>query len=349
MSYKIKWITKYLGVGAAPMSYDDFDAIRKQGIDGIVNLCHEYSDLHELEEQAGFEVFYLPTYDEYAPDIDELDKGLQWLDEALYLKRKILVHCRFGQGRTGTFTSAYLLRRGLDMKATQKELKKTKALPTTHRQWKFLKRYKKMQSNLSSHPTQIDHNQTDDLSPFYDQYRELAATVDTEMTNNGVTQICGNNNDCCCHTSFYLPLLEALRLNDCLNRMLTSKARTAAIERALACRLKFQSSLKCLNPQQPLGLQELYIKEGYLCPLSVNGSCILYEARPLRCRSNGGMGVDSPVLEVVMSELNRLSNETFFVLAGQLPHGSGIFSSLMDTVSGKFIQTYFHLMAETKR
>jgi hypothetical protein len=348
MSYNINWITKYLGVGPAPMSYDDFDAIRKQGVDGIVNLCHEYSDLHELEEQAGFEVFYLPTYDEYAPDMDELDKGLQWLDEALYLKKKVLVHCRFGQGRTGTFTSAYLLRRGLDMKGTQKELKKTNTLPTTHRQWKFLKKYKKLQSNLSSHSARIDHNQTDDLSHFYDQYRELTAAVDTALASNGVTQICGNHNDCCCHTSFDLPLLEALYLNDCLNRMLTSSARTAAIERALACRIKFQTSLKCLNLQQPIGLQELYIKDEYLCPLSVDGSCILYETRPLRCRSNGGMGVDPPVLEAVMSELTRLSNETFLVLAGELPHGSGIFSSLMDTVSGKFIQTYFHLMAATK-
>lgn len=60
------------------------------------------------------------------------------------------------------------------------------------------------------------------------------------------------------------------------------------------------------------------------------------------------MGVDSKVLEHVMIELTRLFNEAFFVLSGELPHGAGIFSSLMGTVSGKFIHTYFHLMAASK-
>jgi hypothetical protein len=49
-----------------------------------------------------------------------------------------------------------------------------------------------------------------------------------------------------------------------------------------------------------------------------------------------------------MNELTRLSNEAFFVLAGEFPQGQGIYSSLIDTVSGKFIQTYFHLMAQVK-
>ncbi len=348
MSYDITWVTDYLGVGRAPMSYEEFDSIREQGVNGIVNLCHEYSDLHELEEQAGFEVYYLPTYDEYAPDMGELEKGLQWLDEALYLKKKVLIHCRFGQGRTGTFTSAYLLRRGLDMKRAKKQLKKTKALPATYRQWKVLRKYRKLQQELSFRPPRIDHNQSDDLSPFYAEYRELAAAVDTQMVSNGLTYFCGDKNDCCCHSSFNIHLLEALHLNECLNRMLSAGARISAIERALLCREQLQKSLTCLTTQQPSGLQEIYVKGGLLCPLSVGGSCILFEARPIRCRTNGGKGVDSQFLESVMTELSRLSNEAFLVLTGQLPQGPGIYSSLIDTVSGKFIQTYFHLMAATK-
>ena len=37
------------------------------------------SDLHELEETAGFEVFWLPTDDETAPALDAMEKGLEWL------------------------------------------------------------------------------------------------------------------------------------------------------------------------------------------------------------------------------------------------------------------------------
>ena len=348
MSYEINWVTSHLGVGRAPMSYEDFDAIRDQGINAIINLCHEYSDLHELEEQAGFEVYYLPINDECAPDMDELEKGLQWLDEAIYLKKKVLVHCRFGQGRTGTITSAYLLRRGLGMKQTRKELKNTRAMPATYRQWKLLKKYGKQQGSLSFQPPRVDHNQPDDLSPFYLEYQNLAAAVDSEMVRTGTSEICGKNNDCCCHTSFQMPLLEALYFNDSLNRLLTTKARNSAIKKALLCHDKLQSSLKCLTRQKPFALQELYIKDPFLCPLSVSGSCILFQARPIRCRSNGGNGVDPLFLQSIMDELSHLSNETFHVLAGQLPQGPGIYSSLIETVSGKFIQTYFHLMAATK-
>ena len=348
MSYEINWVTDLLGVGRAPMSYEDLDAIRDEGINAIINLCHEYSDLHKLEEQAGFEVYYLPINDECAPDMDELEKGLQWLDEAIYLKKKVLVHCRFGQGRTGTITSAYLLRRGLGMKQTRKELKKTKAVPATYRQWKLLKKYGKKQGSLTFRSPQIAHNQPNDLSPFYQEYKNLTAAVDEQMAKIGVPEICGKNCDSCCHTSFQMPLLEALYLNDNLNRLLTTEARNSAIEKALICHKKLQASLKCLTPKQLSIPQEIYIKDTLLCPLSANGSCILFEARPIRCRSNGCKEVDSPFLKSIMEELSRLSNETFLVLAGQLPQGPGIYSSLIETVSGKFIQTYFHLMAATK-
>ena len=37
--YELHWITDHLATGHAPMSYDELDAIRAQGISAIVNLC----------------------------------------------------------------------------------------------------------------------------------------------------------------------------------------------------------------------------------------------------------------------------------------------------------------------
>ena len=37
--YNLSWITENLAVGHAPMSYEELDHIRSQGIDAIVNLC----------------------------------------------------------------------------------------------------------------------------------------------------------------------------------------------------------------------------------------------------------------------------------------------------------------------
>lgn len=145
--YQLTWITEHLAVGYAPLSFDDMNVIRKAGIGAIVDLCGEYCDLVELEQATGFEVYFLAVPDGCAPDIEEMEKAFFWLDESIQEGKKVLVHCRFGVGRTGTFVTAYLMKSGLDMKAAQKKLKKTRARPVTHAQWKFLRRYRKKLEN----------------------------------------------------------------------------------------------------------------------------------------------------------------------------------------------------------
>ncbi len=141
--YEISWVTEELAVGHAPMSYADLDKIRNEGIDAIVNLCAEYCDLHEIEEKTGFEVYYLPIPDENAPDMEELEKAINWLDHAIKSGKKVLVHCRFGIGRTGTFVTAYLIKRGYNIKTASKQMKHTRSCPSSYSQWKFLRKYQK--------------------------------------------------------------------------------------------------------------------------------------------------------------------------------------------------------------
>jgi len=141
--YDLKWITDDLAVGHAPMFQVDLDAVKAAGIDAIVNLCGEFCDLHDIQTEAGFEVYYFPIPDECAPDMAAMDKAFVWVDDMIASKHKVLVHCRFGVGRTGTFVTAYLMKGGLDMKAAAKALKKTRANPSHYCQWKMLRSYKK--------------------------------------------------------------------------------------------------------------------------------------------------------------------------------------------------------------
>ncbi len=142
-AYGLTWITEQLAAGHAPMSYADLDQIREQGIECIVNLCGEYCDLHTIEGCSGFQVYYLPVDDECAPEMPALEKALEWVEQQQVLGRKVLVHCRFGIGRTGTFILAFLLRQGISLKNGEKLLRKSKvaAFPSRHCQWKLLKKY----------------------------------------------------------------------------------------------------------------------------------------------------------------------------------------------------------------
>lgn len=141
--YEIKWITDQVAAGYATLSYADLDSAKKQGIESIVNLCGEFCDLHEIQEKSGFDVHYLPIPDECAPDMDKMEEAMQWVENKISQGKKVLIHCRFGVGRTGTFLLGFLMRRGMTMKQAEKKLKKTRANPQNYCQWKLLRTYEK--------------------------------------------------------------------------------------------------------------------------------------------------------------------------------------------------------------
>ena len=139
--YSLRWITDQLAVGYSPKSYEDLDSIKEQGIGAIVNLCAECYDLHEIEEKVGFKVYYLPISDESAPDMEDIEKAFVWLDDVINRNQKILVHCRFGIGRTGTFVIAYLLKNGLSLDDALKKMEHTPSVPQSQAQWRFLEEF----------------------------------------------------------------------------------------------------------------------------------------------------------------------------------------------------------------
>lgn len=325
--YLLTWITKSLAVGHAPMSYAELYSIKDQGIDAIVNLCEEFCDLHELEEKAGFEVFYLPVADEHAPQIIEMEKALEWLDEAIYLGKKILVHCHHGIGRTGTFVTAYLIRRGLGMKKAEKLLKKTRANPTNFSQWWLLRKFGKKEGQLKSTQATPENRASVDLSEFNARYEQLLRKVD-RLVKEAPGSSCNKTSlDTCTH-SFSLTPIEAIYLNNRVNVGLSAKQRQSVIEKAAGT----NSSEAEATPRVTK------------CPLYEEKRCLLRQYRPVGCRMWNAEIADSEI-KLINDELTVLSTEVFTTLFESAVKLCPPSIDRSEAISGKFIQKYFKFLA----
>ncbi|MBU1404091.1 MAG: dual specificity protein phosphatase family protein [Proteobacteria bacterium] len=348
-AYEITWITSQLAVGYAPMSYAELDRIKEMGIDAIVNLCGEFCDLHELEAESGFEVYYLPIPDEGAPDLEAMEQGLAWLDEAIYLGKKILVHCRHGIGRTGTFVSAYLLRRGLGLKVAEKKLRHSRATPANYSQWRLLKKYGKQSGTLRIREPSPENRNVVDLNAFFGEYEALIREVEEKAAAAGhppgSANHCGLNSDGCCRHYFEMTLIEAVFLNNRINRHLTSSQRQEVIARAVevARRLRLVAGQVSAEETEE-DIARIYAAEGLLCPLSIGKNCLLYEFRPLRCRT-WGLAPEGQDASLVAEMLSNLSKNVFFALSGVFPGERELLFPCHDVLSGRFVQVYFYYLS----
>jgi protein-tyrosine phosphatase/Fe-S-cluster containining protein len=317
------------------MSYDELDSIKAQGIDSIVNLCGEYSDLHEIEESSGFEVFFLPIPDENAPAMTEMEEGLEWLDEAVYLGKKVLVHCKHGIGRTGTFVTAYLLRRGFSLKQAGKMLKATRANPTNFSQWWLLRKFGKKEGQLTLQEPTTENRKNDDLEPYFKRYEQLIEVIDTLVTNaEPCSGACSN-----CDGQSTLELIEALYLHDKVNINLSNAKRKELINKAA-------------HKESPAGTKEDGIgltmyNQPPACPLYQGAACLLHTFRPVSCRLHGHT-IPAEQQATIQQELKQLSGEVFAAVFGTLHDQSPPPVQIAEVVSGRFIQKYFQYLAAQK-
>jgi pyruvate,water dikinase len=374
-AYKMTWITGRLAVGHAPASYEELASIKSQGIHAIVNLCAEFCDLHQIEKDYGFEVFYLPVADDDAPELEPLEQALAWLDEAMYLGKKILVHCRLGIGRTGTFVRSYLLRRGFGPKLTEDKLQMIQSHPTSFNQWKLLRKYGKKEGRLTVREPSLEGRHPVNLDPFFAEYENLSRAADQTCqafasVNPDFTS-CGKDTLNCCTAPFGVQFAEAVYLYHHMNRELSKETRLQVIkqagsmERILRGYHHEDRGITILMPilhakggeETPLA----HITEAsYLCPLNHQGKCLLYTHRPIRCRIAGlreassRLSCNEPFFEhfpynQAERELSEISKRLFLVLSGTFLEDRSFYFVIPHIVTGKFIQEYFAALTQTNR
>lgn len=340
-AYPLTWVTDHLAVGGAPMSYDQLASLKEQGITAILNLCAEFCDLHDIESAYGFEVHYLPVPDEQAPDLPALERALEWLDEAVYLGKKVLIHCRHGIGRTGTVLNAYLLRRGLGHKLAARVLRPLRSKPTNFDQWWTIRRYGKASGKLTIREPRLECGHLVDLSPFLADYAGLVAAA--RLAAKGLPR-CGRDHDRCCRRPLSLSLIEAVHIGNRINMGLSSETRLGVIEEAAKASREMENLARRYGP----GSDHCLSAWTRLCPLSREGVCLIFANRPIACLLAGlDPTVEADLWEKTLEPgLSRLSRQVFLALAGSISDVVLPRFPLPDVVSGRYVSAVFkHLLA----
>lgn len=85
--------------------------LRLAGINATVNLREEYD--YEDRRLAFDTYFYIPVTDETPVTIEQLHKGIVFIDDQITQGKKVYVHCASGVGRSVMLVVAYFMQQGM--------------------------------------------------------------------------------------------------------------------------------------------------------------------------------------------------------------------------------------------
>jgi serine/threonine/tyrosine-interacting protein len=108
------WVTNQLVISGASISAASWSKLaQKLEIAAVVNVRAEYQDMFTSPLPAAY--LWLPIEDHTNPNPEQILPGVQFIDAAIRVGHKVLIHCGMGLSRSPTLAAAYLLWTGLSV------------------------------------------------------------------------------------------------------------------------------------------------------------------------------------------------------------------------------------------
>lgn len=105
-----------LGGSTGPRSRSDLISLKSRGIGALVRLVEPNESrvtIHDIHE-VGLEDYNEPVPDFHAPNREQINKIIAYIDSRLEIGVPVGVSCNAGIGRSGVILACYLVFKGLD-------------------------------------------------------------------------------------------------------------------------------------------------------------------------------------------------------------------------------------------
>ena len=95
-------------LGALPFPSHAAD-LHAEGVRGVVNTCEEYGGPVAEYDRLGMTQLYIPTLDFQPPNLDELERAVEFIAGHRDRGEGVYVHCKAGRGRSTTVVLCWLI------------------------------------------------------------------------------------------------------------------------------------------------------------------------------------------------------------------------------------------------